>query len=373
MSMRSEPTKIPGYLRRMGVFLAGLQVSMLLGASTLPAEGMSREELSRLWDSIQRLSEVVSPATPSVRVRLEPSKITVPHWEQSVRLSVEVTGLRNLAAFFAELEFGSGLSVAPDDFVSAGPLWTQFGTPQADDEIPPATGYGENGVASIFGVSPRRAISGDGTLAVLQFSIEEPGSATVKLTDFLWMEAGESRVMRKAELLGSAQVEIVKQEPVAYLSFVPPAADTPAPRDGSPVQRQVEGGVPVPVYVCVKGLAGVNGLTFSVDFDHQGLEFIGTRKGELIRSAGKSLGVFDCAERANKKGQLLDQGIALLDPGPGIRGGGCLAELLFLARGTPSATIRLRSVAAVEPGAEPRRREIEVQDSDIPLTVTRLR
>lgn len=363
----------------IGLMLAWVHMQVLV--SPLGAQGIPPEEAERFWDMIRGLSEIipaepgmVPAASPSARVRLEPAKVTVSHWEESVRLSLEVTGVRNLGAFFADFEVGPGLSVPPSDFVSAGPLWTQFGSQPADTEIPsPIIGSGTDGSASIFGFSPWRSITGDGTLAVVEFPIRQPGSVTVKLTSFLWMEGGGGRVMRKAEVLGNAQVEVAYRTPAAYLSFVPPGSERAASEGPFGVQRQVVAGTTFPVYVCVEALAGVNGVSFSVDFDNGGLELIGVREGELVRSTGRSLCCFDSAQRGNAAGRLLDQGIALLERGAGIRGGGCLAEILFLARGSPSATIQLRNVTAVQGGEGVGRQEIEVRGRDIPLTVTRLR
>jgi hypothetical protein len=373
-----QPSRHCGKRRVTCTVLAGLAALCMVCTEVAWSEELPREDADRIWEMIGRLKEVlpprsdeVHPASPTVYVRFDPPSITVPYWEESVRLSIEVSGVRNLEWFFVEMEFGSGLSLPEDGFVSAGPLWTGFGTPERDSEVPLPFGFRVDGSAIIWGFSPRRAITGDGTLAVIEFSIRDAGSTTVKMARFLWTEAGEAEIMRQAEILGSAQVEVVYQKPGAYLSFLPPGSGEPPPE--SPSRIQVPPDSAFPVYVCVEGLAGVTGLSFSVGFDQSGLDLVGIREGQLLRSAGRSLCCFDTAGRINAAGELMNQGIALLDPGPGIRGGGCVAELFFLARGTPSATIQLRDIAAVDPDAEPRREEIEVRDLDTPLTVTRSR
>jgi len=345
--------------------------------SSARAQQITPDEAERIWESIRRLTEILPPepgiptaATPVVRVRLLPSSTRVAHWEEQLRLAIEITGAQDLTTFFAFLEFGPGLAVPPEGFAIPGPLWLRFASAAPGEESP--VGYGGDGYASILGVIPK-GITGDGILAEIEFRVREPGSTTVRMTSFTWMKAGESRVMRRAEVLGSAQVEVVYQKPQAYLSFAPPSPESSLGESPSRVEQQVDIGTPFPVYVCVEGLAAVTGIAFSVDFQREGLELIGVREGEMVRSAGRALCCFDAAAAANALGGLRDQGIALLDPGAGLRGGGCLVELYFLAREGPPATIGLRTIESVDPGTQPRRRLIEVRSPGIPLTVSKVR
>jgi len=336
-----------------------------------PAQEISPEEAKRFWDSIDRLREVV-PAEPGeergeaqpVQVRLVPQRVRVFQWEKSVQFLVEITGARNLGTFYASFELSPKLSVPPGDFVSPGPLWANgilLGSPLGGD-------------ASVFGTIPG-GVSGDGTLLGIEVAINdqvEESSGWIRIEEFTWMPAGES-TLRRAQILGSSQVDIVYQKPAAYLSFEKHAEGF----SGGEIRLQnpVAAGSTFPVYLCVEGMNGVTGLSFSLGFSTRGLRYVGTREGDLVRSAGKYLGCFDQPERVNASGRLRDQGIALLDAGAGLRGAGCVAEIYFLAEDTlpAAAEIQLERVVSVDPAAAPRDREIDLRNPGIPLTVTRLR
>jgi hypothetical protein len=351
------------------------------------SQEISPEEAQKLLESVDRLRDLLprneeeeETSNQPLRVRLVPERVRVFQWEKSIRLFLEVTGARNLSTFAAFFEFSPKLSVPTTDFVFPGPLSTQYDSVETEQGLLPSlTGTGMPGMpryATVLGMMPE-GVSGDGTLMGIELSIRqevEESSAWVRIDQLAWMPEGASREWQRARVLGSTQVEVVYQKPTAYLSFLEPEEGTPS--EGQPrLQKQVAAGSTFPVYLCVQGMNDVTGLSFSLDFDPGALSYVGIREGPMIRSAGRVLACFDAAERVNRSGRLQDQGVALLDPEAGLRGGGCIAEILFRTEdGFPStAEIELKQMASVDPGREPREQIIDLRNPGIPLTVSRLR
>lgn len=326
-------------------------------------------EIEEFWESVRDLSEVISDGTEAVKVSfLEEDLKDVPFWQEEITFSLQIQGVNDMAAFDMAFEYSPRFEILDEDFVKPGPLWLQF------SKQFPLIGVSskEANIAQVLGGSPRtpagEGITADsGILAEITLRISSPGSGFARIKDFYWTKAGGDLMRRRADVVGTTTVQVIQEKKRAFLAFSEPEEEV-ALRDGSHIKKAKKGDL-VRVCLCGENFSRVTGLRFDVTFDREGLTLLSIDPGNLFRREGRTLSCFDPVGRLNRDGRVFDQGIALLDPSEGSRGGGTIATMLFLVGDSPPAQIRLNRVVSVRPGLEPREEEIEIYRPKIPLVV----
>jgi hypothetical protein len=322
------------------------------------------------------LSQLISDGTEQAEVSFVEDRLEeVPIWQGDITLHVQISGVRDLAAFDMELEYSPRFEIAGAEFVKPGPLWDEFAAQFSGRARPLLVGVPVEDAtgAFVFGLGPTvdegSGISTEkGILAKITLRIVSPGSGFVRIKNFFWTKAGGDLIKRTALAVQTTTVQIIQQEKRVYLSFEPLKGATLVSGLEARRKRAKPGDV-VQVSLVGESFLDVTGVRFDMSFDKEGLDLLSIEAGDLFRREGRTLGCFDPVVRANNTGKILDQGIALLGPSGGARGGGTVATLLFRVRGNLPADIRLDRVVAVRPGMTPREEEIKVQKPRVPLTL----
>lgn len=363
------------------MLLSALICMLCLPVIPCSALDMNDGEVRRFWDSVEDLERIIPRgATPSVEVRLREEgaeRLEVPYWQDSVVLHLEIGHCQDLESFSATLAYSTECFRIPDDdFHQPGKLWKEWGETLLGEIRPPMIAWApQEGRVTIIGpevnVRTGEGLSGEGVLAEVRFVPKGPGSGFVRIEDFWWTQAGGKRgygIWGRDE----ARVQVVYEQPIAYLSFDPPDPSAESPAGGSQ-SRKVPPGKPAIVYLCVANLYRALGIRFDLDFDREKLTLIGMEEGDLFRREGLTLCCFDTPRRTNRTGELKDQGIALLDPVEGVRGGGWVARFFFLPEGSSPGWIRLGRVetSMALPEGKDSREEINRLQTSSMLSIAR--